>query len=493
MSPTSSHHAHDSVRHTEKMLPPPSLPHSRMWCLSPTAAGTPFHFLYWLGWSVGKQREGLLIALVPVLFCWGFFLVEAVRDSGTNFASEVWAVLFVKFVLSGGSTTHRVAKRTPKKFFAAGASGIWAALVFEVVLMNTPSFVALGVGILASNTEQIPLDEGSMLLAARIVAFACPPCLWYYLQNMVRDRQMAFLDQQVGKVQRQASNAQEMHGDGNDWRDREDWPHRVEIASKHVLAIVKGSMDLRPTGLSVEELNRLADILGEATEGARGIRFYTRMVEKRDAFKLLCEFDEGYKNRGRDCEDSARTAAVSPDDFPWDAAQSKFDSEMLPQLWGARARAWDGDGDDSRQWYAICAAALTANRDPLSVIIAKEQDGDLQARGMVEGLRTGCKQVLSLVDSDPCFSERRGLVFITTDEKVPTKMPTVTYSPAEIWQAEDTREAVMLGKDTFNLLWQAREERRSLNDKEKADLKSKSAVLWGKVSVDERVDGRSSC
>lgn len=459
-----------------------------------TAAGTPFHFLYLLGWIVGKQPDGLSIAAVPVLFCWGCFFVEAVRDGGTNFASEMWAVNFVMFVLSGCLFGYRVAKRTPKKLVAADAMEIWAALLVENVLASSLTCAATWVGVWASNAEQIPLGEGSMLHVARIVAFTCPSGLWYYLQNMVRDRQTAYVDQQVRKVKRQVSDAAEPGGE-----DDIVWRGRIETARRRVRAIVEGSMDLRMTGLSVEQLNRLTAFLGETTDEARWIRFFTKRVEKRDDFKALCEFDKEYKKGGDGGDESVLTSAPC-DDYPWDVAQSKSDSEALWQSWGARARAWDDDNsqiapfDDDllatspqrRQWYALFATAMTANRNPLSVIIAKEQDGDQQARSMVEDMKTGCAQVLSLVDSDPYFSQRRGLVFIT-DENVPT----VTYSPAEVWQAEDAREAVMLGKDTFNLLRQAREERQSLYDDEKADLKSKNVELWGKVSVGK--SRRSSC
>lgn len=452
-----------------------------------TGAGTPFICVYLLGWSVGKRRFGLFIAVAAMLFLWGGFLNESLKNGGANFV-EMWAVNLVVFFLAACMFAVRIAKRNPQQV-ALRSVDVAVALLFETLLANTLTCATLWPVFLASKTGRISLGGGSTLLVAGTTAFAVPICVWYTLQNTVLDRQVAFLDWQVGVTLMQhvrpiRNNVLPARGGNNgvifSQKEKDD-------AGALVTAIVRGSRDLRMTGLPVEGLDNLADIIGGGADGAAGlIRFYTRRVEQHhQEFAVLKQFHLGYLSGYDGLGGNTLAAVQGGDSCPWGVVQSHSDGLEHWGRWGAVAKAWDDDSsflapfDDisgalgRRHWYALIAAALTVNRDPLSVILAMEQDGDPK---MVEYMKTGCEQVLRQVNPEPSFWEGRGLVFVEENDP-----PTVTYSPAGVWQAENARDAVMLEKETFNMLWWARNA-RFLGFEEKANLQSKSAELSKLVS-----------
>lgn len=103
-------------------------------------------------------------------------------------------------------------------------------------------------------------------------------------------------------------------------------------------------------------------------------------------------------------------------------------------------------------WYAMIVAALCADHDALAMMHAmKLEVYDFRdASDMSMKMTEGCEQVLRLMTDDDNIYNERGLV-ITTACRHST--PKVTYSAAEVWQAEIRKEAVMMGKDAFGMLW----------------------------------------
>eukprot|EP00903_Cladosiphon_okamuranus_P007914 g7642.t1 len=469
-------------------------------------AGTPLVCLYLLGWIFGKHKSGLMLALLPIALCWVSFARLSLENGGASFG-EMWIALMVMFSLSACFFDVRISKRTPDKL--QRSLDYWAALLIETFLANTLTCVAHGSGFFA----RAHLGEGVALFLLGVTTFPSPFVFWYALQNKVLDRQHAYIKR------RNLAKGDGWNVHGQPGRRGVAAHRRVPneaqrcAARKTVRGIVETSRDLRMTGLSIEELRRLAYHIDRDEAGF--IHFYTERVESRKEFDLLRKFDDGYKNgleddgggalRGwitewlRDVSSfnrpwmSVRNLARGPEPpngCPLDRGRLSDPKERIWGLCGAIAKVCDEqtgqrrNGDERREWYALMASALSVNRNAMAAILAMEKDSR-KAEGMKRNMEIGCEQVLGRVDSDRYFSEGRGLVF--TDAKVITPAdgdvhpPVITYSAAGVSHAEISREAVMLGEDAFNSLWRARGV-RDLTLDEKVELRSNS-VEWSKKMV----------
>jgi len=109
-------------------------------------------------------------------------------------------------------------------------------------------------------------------------------------------------------------------------------------------------------------------------------------------------------------------------------------------------------GTEHRQ-YALMAAALSMNQDPLAIMMASGR--------VALKMKKGCSEVLGQVDP---AERREGRGLVVTEANIiragdggdDVQPPVVAYSPAEVWQAWYNREApFMLGKGAFNSLWRA--------------------------------------
>ena len=426
----------------------------------PTLTGTPLICLYYLGWIMGKHPFFLSIAFAAVLFSWGNFWVLSLEEGGANFW-EMWvANVAVFFLHSACFFVWRVFKRVPRR-----SAGFWFALLLETGLVNTLTCVAHGVGfwLLKGGGLQDAKNDAAVL---RLAAFSSPFVLWFVLRRVVLARQDAFIRRnnlaaQAGRKMccaRTCAASQEARA----------------AAGLVIRDIIEKSMDLRMTGLSRKELGRLADCLGNESAAAVLIRFYTVRVDSREKFYLLLSsFHQGYEytpepDRCSDsdgltkwCEDWAESSC----DHPWKSVRRLAGCAEPPegsplggcpcghpkdQIWwlcGAIAKVSDMSMGTEHRQYALMAAALSMNQDPLAIIMA----GGRAAEGRLRKIRKGWAEVLRQIDPDAQRGEEeRGAVF--TDAKEGGS-PVVMYSPSEAWHAASVRGAFMLGREAFDLLW----------------------------------------
>eukprot|EP00752_Nemacystus_decipiens_P016745 g14983.t1 len=485
-------------------------------------AGTPLVCLYHLGWVFGKHPGGLMFALLLIVLVWAYFLKLSLEDNsgdadddrrGCADFAETWIAVVAMLILSACLFHARISKRSPAAF-QRSRTDHWVTVLLETFLANTLMCASHGGGFVARRN----LSKEWALMSWGVTALACPVGFlsWYYLQNKVLDRQHAYIRKRnLAKEGGRGSPPQSGRGDDGAGVSKRD----LDAARTVLTGFIRCSRDVRMVGLPTEELNRLADFLGG--DVADFIRFYTERVEPRKAFDLLCKFQAGYKHgivdHGGDLSNwitlwlegvSSPWASVReladgsepPDDCPLHDCIFTDPKERIWWLFGAVAKVCDdrekplpmipqvGEEriDVGRcQWYALMASALCVNQNPTAVILAMEKDSD-EAEII---MKTGCEQVLRRVDSDQHFCAGRALVFTDApvvgtdsysgDSEPPP--PVITYSAAGVSNAEESREAVMLGKDAFDSFWWARG-CRELTCDEKAELRRNTAE-WSKKMV----------
>ena len=317
-----------------------------------------------------------------------------------------------------------------------------------------------------------------------------------------------------------------------------------DIVCECLASIIENSRDLGVTGLSRGQLEWLATEIGDRKE-AGYIRFFTRgRKELPNAFDILYAFYQGYAFE-KDLAEAYQRDTGSVGDYKkvcewvdeWLRTQNcgdpleaitKLSQSTEPQecsdalaticpikgqygrnrwLCGFVAKVCDDnvafavdglphpDGSDaeeaksinvqiSHQFFALVAAALTVNRNPLTVF----QMGDVknEAAEMLKIMEIGCEQVLRQTTKNDFVYIGRGVVLSDPPKAAAGSRAClgdsyrVTYSIGEVWQAEQRRETVMIGRDSFNRFWHALiRDKRILKPQERQQLLDKS-VEWSK-------------
>ena len=486
---------------TRKRLtsPPPPPPLSRIIAFS---VGTPLVCLYLLGYYWGTHPFGLIIA--PVLFilpCWGVFSFLTLAHGDQSFW-DMWVGVITLLILSITVFFARIAKGTPSGIPLFSAD-VWVGLCLETLLANTLT-CAVHVLAVMSDEQRAAAEEAYWI--GRFVTVMCPFGLWLALDYQAKDIQATTLERQ---------NMAIGHGGGRGCVPSYQWePHSSKVVHQCLVAIIKNSRDLRVTGLSREQLEILAKDMGSSEE-TDYIRFFTSGErECPNAFDVLWAFYQGYTyesdRAGGDAYKKVRdwindwldtqigdnplkainklSQATEPQDCSDAlAAICQVHGQAGQNRWlcGLVAKVCDDNvgvaglplpryGPDaemeaksinveiSHQFFALVATALTVNRNPLTVF----QMGNVknQATEMLKIMEIGCEQVLRQTEENEFVYIGRGLVLSvpSTAEGVAvtgTGNPRdhsargVTYSMGEVWQAEQRRETVMIGKDSFNRFW----------------------------------------
>lgn len=240
--------------------------------------------LHLLGWIFGKHKSGLIVAPLVIASCWICFIALSLKNGGARFG-EMWVAMMSVFGLSACFFDARISNRTPDKL--QRSTDYWAALLIETFLANTVTCAAHGSGFFARPR----LSEGTAaLIIVGVTAFSSPFGFWYALRNKVLDRQHAYVKR------KNVAKGDGWNVQGQSGRRGVAAPRRLK-PRKVVRGIVERSRDLRMTGLSIEELRRLADHIGR--DEADFIRFYTERVESRKELELLCNFSRRVRERGR--------------------------------------------------------------------------------------------------------------------------------------------------------------------------------------------------
>ena len=490
------------------------------------SVGTPLVCLYLLGYYWGKRPFGLIIAAVLfILPCWGAFSFLTLAHGDQSFW-DMWMGIITFLILSTMVFFARIAKGTPSGIPLFSAD-VWVGLCLETLLANT---LTCAVHVIAVMSEEQRAAAEEAYWIGRFMAVMCPFGLWLLLNNQAKDIQAATLKRR---------NMAMGHGGGRGCVPScQGEPHSWEVVHQCLVAIIKNSRDLRVTGLSREQLEILAEYMGNRKE-ADYIRFFTSGGrEYPNAFDVLWAFYQGYAyegDRAGGCEED-RT-----DDYKkvrkWIdnwlstkiggnplAAINKLSQATEPQdcsdalaaichvhgqarknrwLCGLVAKLCDDNvvvaglprpthGSDaekeaksinveiSHQFFALVAAALTENRNPLAVC----QMGNVknQATEMLKIMEIGCEQVLRQTTEKDFVYIGRGLVLSVASTAEGAAVAgtgnrqdrVVAYSMGEVWQAEQRRETVMIGKDSFNRFWRGN---GILNPQERQHLLRES-VKW---------------
>lgn len=406
------------------------------------------------------------------------------REVSTAELVEMWTINLALIALAGQIFYWRINKRTPPGL--AHSRAFWVALAAETLVASTVTCVPHGVASFSPALwAALRLPTGP----TRFAAFVCPFSLWFALNLHALNIQAAVL---------RKHNMAAGDGGGRDRisRSRVGEPSRDRVR-ECLAAVVESSRDLRPTGLLTAELEELARWIGDGDEGSEYIRFFIAEGERPTAFRLMQAFHEGYLSdlsSGREAQGvlawANAWAELSLRDGAWAAIETLLRRGEPPELSDAldrvciigrssrRCRSWwlcgviarvrdssrqavGSPGEASAPWgvgsagyhpcYALMAAVLNVDRDPLAVALAQVGE-EGRAREMHAMLRAGFERLLAGVSDDSYVYEDRGVV-VTSAEAAAT--PVVTYSPAAVWQAELSKETVVLGGDAFELLWRA--------------------------------------
>ena len=499
--------------------------------------GTPLVCLYLFGYYWGRHSFGLLIgALLVILPCWGGFLVLTLADSKIFF--EMWTSVMISVIMFAMMFLARILRRTPGGMTLFSAD-VCVAICLETLLANTLTCVSHLLAVLPGEWHDV-LGEATWVGRFTIVLSLF--CLWYVLNNQALDIQAATLRRQ---------NMATMYGGGRGCIRSPQAVPRFEVdVCRCIVSIIENSRDLRVTGLSNRQLERLAVITGDKKE-AEYIRFFTRGRRANpNIFNVLYAFYQGYTYKGDNSPDYKQVRnwiddwlKTKVDSDPLDAI-TKLSQETEPRdcsealaaicpvlersqnwwLCGLVAnvcdenvsdrgtslpRPLDGacvegernriNGPSNHKCFSLFAAALTINRNPLTIILMGNLER--QARDMLSIMEVGWNQVLrQTTDNDYIYTER-GLVLCVPSNVMratmaagarPEEPRVVTYSMGEVWEAEQRRETVMIGKDSFNTLWQALiTVNRSLNIDERQKLLGDS-VEWSRKVGDfcsKKADG----
>ena len=497
--------------------------------------GTPLVCLYLFGYCWGKHSFGLLSGtLLVILPSWGGLLALTLADGKIFW--EMWTSVMTTFLLFSITLVTRVSRRTPSGMTLFSAD-VCVGLCLETFLANTMTCAVHLIAVLPGEWRDV-LGEATWV--GRFTVVLSPFCLWYVLHHQGLDIQAATL---------RGQNMATMYGGG---RGRipslQAGPHFQAIVCRCIVSIIENSRDLRVTGLSSQQLERLAVIIGDRKE-AEYIRFFIKGRRAcLNVFDILYAFYQGYTYKGDHARDYKRVRGwiddwmenkvdddplgaiikLSQEKEPRDCSEAlaaicPVRGKMRQNWWlcglaanvcdeivsGRGANPPDGvcveeiksiDGVSSHKCFALFAAALTINRNPLTVILM----GDVkrQARDMLSIMEVGCKQVLRHTTDNGYIYTERGLVLCIpsngaraaaaagTRPEGPVRV--VTYSAGEVWEAEQRREPVMIGTDAFNTLWRVlMTENRSLDIHERQKLLDDSVEWSGKVCdfCGEKADG----
>ena len=437
--------------------------------------------------------------------------------------------IITSLILSTMVFYARIAKGTPSGIPLFSAD-VWVGICLETLLANTLT-CAVHVLAVMSDEQRAVAEEAYWI--GRFAVVMCPFGLWLLLNNPAKDIQAATFKRQ---------NMAMGHGGGRGCvPSYQGEPHSWEIIHRCLVAIIKNSRDLRVTGLSREQLEILAEDMGSRKE-TEYIRFFTSGGrEYPNAFGVLWAFYQGYtcdSDRAGDYEgdptgaykkvrrwiDDWLDTQIGGDPL---AAINKLSQATEPQdcsvalaaicqvhgqagqnrwLCGLVAKVCDDNVavggfprpqygspaekeaksinvEISHQFFALVAAALTVNRNPLTVL----QMGNVknQATEMLKIVEIGCEQVLRQTKGNDFVYIGRGVVLSvpSTAEGAAVagtgnpryRSPrVVTYSMGEVWQAEQRREAVMIGKNSFNRFWRGN---GILNPQERLQL-LRDSVEW---------------
>lgn len=483
--------------------------------------------LYLLGWAVGKSLFGLVTALILILWLWGYFFVLSIKNDLAT-CVDMWVSLIATALLTFSLFYGRVAKRMPERFNKSAS--FWIGILLETLLANTLTCATHILGATTGKMGKFSVG-GGVSLTIGCAAFVSPIVGWYGILGVVLNRQDAYI--------KEYHLAVGLHSDREDTEDpanitRNHSSTALQSIRELVRALIERSGDLRMTGLSTPELENLAALI--QGEEADGIRFFTRGGGSETERNRFQAFHQGYKyclDDGNASDNSVvawiknwRQSEVKgnplaairnlandtgePTCYP---ALKKLiirlsvrnDTDRLKtRLWwlcGAIAAACDASIveasnnslTESSHAYALVLSALNVDRNSLAAILAMAIDKNMTALDMKALMERGCEEVLRRVSDNVKFCKDRGLIIISADIH---STPVVTYSAAGAWQAEKSREAVVLGAHAFNTLWNASIESptNDLTLDEKNEVR-KNSVEWSKkvsnlmVSRDSRGGG----